>query len=288
MPERVRLLLPHMHKRAKTCLADLSAQWKCLPQKIVDIPRTAPAKKAPDGMVMVRGGKFRFKVSGVEIEGGDGPGVDFQYPWEDLPRRHHDKEMEIQGFYIDKYLITNTEFKRFLDASGYKPKDGRNFLKDWQNGACTQGWDRKPVTWVSLEDARHTPPGPASDCLTNGNGSTPAQGSDGRLYPWGKDPDPTAVPKHEAGRELRPPTDVDAYRKGASPWGVMDLVGNVWQWTDEYVDEHTRARSFVAEVITAPAARCGTFRRIRGWISMGSTCSLPHRKTVPQCSASAA
>ena len=40
--------------------------------------------------------------------------------------------------------------------------------------------------------------------------------------------------------ELRPPTDVDAFPKDASPFGVMDLVGNVWQWTDEYLDEHSR------------------------------------------------
>ena len=36
-------------------------------------------------------------------------------------------------------------------------------------------------------------------------------------------------------------SDVDAHPLGASPSGVMDMVGNVWQWTDEYVDEHTRA-----------------------------------------------
>ena len=84
-------LLPRMRERAKIRLAELSAQWKCLPQKIVDISRTAAAKQVPEGMVLVRGGKYRFKVSGVEIEGGDGPGVDFQYPWEDLPRRHHDR-----------------------------------------------------------------------------------------------------------------------------------------------------------------------------------------------------
>jgi gamma-glutamyl hercynylcysteine S-oxide synthase len=34
---------------------------------------------------------------------------------------------------------------------------------------------------------------------------------------------------------------VDAHPKGTSPFGVMDLTGNVWQWTDEFVDEHTRA-----------------------------------------------
>ena len=37
-----------------------------------------------------------------------------------------------------------------------------------------------------------------------------------------------------------PPSNVDEHPQGASPFGVMDLTGNVWQWTDEYVDEHTR------------------------------------------------
>jgi hypothetical protein len=36
-------------------------------------------------------------------------------------------------------------------------------------------------------------------------------------------------------------SDVDAHPGGASLFGVMDMVGNVWQWTDEYTDEHTRA-----------------------------------------------
>ncbi len=40
---------------------------------------------------------------------------------------------------------------------------------------------------------------------------------------------------------MPPPADVDAHPQGASPFGVMDLVGNVWQWTDEFFDEHTRA-----------------------------------------------
>ena len=39
---------------------------------------------------------------------------------------------------------------------------------------------------------------------------------------------------------MRGPDDVDAHPPGASPFGVMDMVGNVWQWTDEYVDDHTR------------------------------------------------
>jgi formylglycine-generating enzyme required for sulfatase activity len=40
---------------------------------------------------------------------------------------------------------------------------------------------------------------------------------------------------------MQPPADVDAHPEGASPFGVIDMVGNVCQWTDEYIDEHTRA-----------------------------------------------
>jgi formylglycine-generating enzyme required for sulfatase activity len=50
-----------------------------------------------------------------------------------------------------------------------------------------------------------------------------------------------AGPNNNRGeRILTPPDDVDAHPSGTSPFGVMDLVGNVWQWTDEYQDTHTR------------------------------------------------
>ena len=39
---------------------------------------------------------------------------------------------------------------------------------------------------------------------------------------------------------MRGPDPVDGHPKGASPFGVMDLVGNVWQWTEEFTDDHTR------------------------------------------------
>jgi formylglycine-generating enzyme required for sulfatase activity len=241
MPEKLDALLRRMAARADIRLGSLSAQWKPLPQRIVDIPRTKPVPEAPEGMVLIPSGKFRFKVSGVVIEGGDEPGVDVQYPWEDAPRRHHDRELEIASFYIDKYPVTNAQFKRFLDTSGYKPKDNYNFLKDWKDGTYPAGWERKPVTWVSLEDARAYAAWANKRLPHEWEWQYAAQGTDGRLYPWGNQPDPEATPKPESGPELRGPTDVDAYPRGASPFGVMDLQGNVWQWTDEFVDDHTRA-----------------------------------------------
>ena len=48
------------------------------------------------------------------------------------------------------------------------------------------------------------------------------------------------MPAPDQSRTMRGTDSVDAHPSGASPFGVMDLVGNVWQWTDEYLDEHTR------------------------------------------------
>ena len=44
-----------------------------------------------------------------------------QYPWEDSPRRFHDHPMEIK-FWIDKYPVTNAQFKKFVDAAHYHPQ----------------------------------------------------------------------------------------------------------------------------------------------------------------------
>jgi len=233
--------LSRMAKLSRTRLSSLSAEWQALPQKIVDIAPTKAAKDAPEGMVLIPAGKFHFKVSGVEIEGNDKPGVDVQYPWEDLPRRHHDKELDIKAFYIDRYPVTNAELKKFLDAAHYRPKDAHNFLRDWKDGNYPPGWEKKPVTWVAIEDARAYAAWAGKRLPHEWEWQYAAQGTDDRKFLWGNKPDDSAVPPFEDGRELRPPTDVDAFPKGASSFGVMDLTGNVWQWTDEFTDEHTRA-----------------------------------------------
>jgi formylglycine-generating enzyme required for sulfatase activity len=68
-----------------------------------------------------------------------------------------------------------------------------------------------------------------------------AQGSDGRQYPWGNQWLAAAAPSPATEREMPPPAPVGTHPLGASPFGVEDLVGLVWQWTDEFADEHTRA-----------------------------------------------
>jgi iron(II)-dependent oxidoreductase len=97
------------------------------------------------------------------------------------------------------------------------------------------------VTWVSLEDARAYAQWARKRLPHEWEWQYAAQGTDERLYPWGTQWDDAAVPEPYKGRDLPGPALVDAHPKGASPFGVLDMVGNVWQWTDEFVDEHTRA-----------------------------------------------
>jgi len=237
----IQSLMARMQTMTAKPLASWSHEPAILPQHIIETPATKPATDPPPGMVRIPGGHFVFRVRGTEIEGGASPGVDVQYPWEDLPRRFHEHAMEIKPFFIDKYPVTNAQFKQFLDAAHYVPRDRANFLRDWKNGNYPEGWDNRPVTWVSLEDARAYAAWAGKRLPHEWEWQLAAQGTDGRTYPWGSDWQPARVPTPDTGRSMRGPDPVDAHPQGASPFGVMDLVGNVWQWTDEFEDEHTRA-----------------------------------------------
>jgi iron(II)-dependent oxidoreductase len=236
-------------------LSSYSHEWQALPQHIVEIAPSAGAASAPEKMVRIEGGDYLFRVQGIEIEGSNDVGVDVEYPWEDSARRFHEHPMQIKPFFIDKYPVTNAEFKKFLDTTHYHPKDSLNFLKDWKDGSYPDGWANKPVTWVSIEDAREYAKWAGKRLPHEWEWQYAAQGNDGRTFPWGNcdwlaasrgggpsgcpADNTTLAPTPDKGRTMLPPSDVDAHPQGASPFGVMDMVGNVWQWTDEYLDDHT-------------------------------------------------
>jgi formylglycine-generating enzyme required for sulfatase activity len=149
--------------------------------------------------------------------------------------------MQVKAFLMDTYPVTNADFKKFLDATHYQPQDDLNFLRDWKNGSYPDGWANRPVTWVSREDAQAYAKWAGKRLPHEWEWQYAAQGSDGRLYPWGNEMDPKMVPQPDKGRTMRGPDEVNSHPGGASPFGVMDMVGNVWQWTSEFSDEHTRA-----------------------------------------------
>ncbi len=233
-------LMTQMKQLTAKPLSAYSQEWRVLPQQIVPITATKPSTLTPAGMVKIPEADFLFKVMGVEIEGSNDEGVDVQYPWDDSPRRFHEHRLHVRSFCIDKFPVTNADFKQFLEATDYHPQDDLNFLRDWQNGVFPAGWANRPVTWVSLEDARAYAAWAGKRLPHEWEWQYAAQGTDGRLYPWGNSWDASAIPVPDKGRTMRGPDAVDAHPKGASPFGVMDLVGNVWQWTEEFTDDHTR------------------------------------------------
>jgi gamma-glutamyl hercynylcysteine S-oxide synthase len=237
---KIESLMKTSRSWSRAPLHELSDIWTPLPQQILPVAKTPRPKTDLGSMIKIPASDFIFRVNGLEIEGDNWAGLDVQYPWEDSPRRHHLHTMHIPSFWIDKYPVTNAEFKKFLDATHYHPKDDYNFLKDWTNGAYPSGWDNKPVTWVSAEDARAYAAWAGKRLPHEWEWQYAAQGNDGRLYPWGNYWDEAAVPIPDKGRDLTSPDEVTAHPAGASPFGVKDMVANVWQWTDEFQDEHTR------------------------------------------------
>lgn len=241
LPNRVRTLIQFMAERLRRPLAEYSQKWRPVQQTIVDIPPTKPASVAPPGMVRIPGGDFDFRVRGIEVEGGNDPGVDVQYPWEEVPRRFHQHRMRIDDFYIDRTPVTNAAFGKFLAATKYHPKDDHNFLRNWKGASYPGGWDNKPVTWVSLEDARAYAQWRGKRLPHEWEWQYAAQSNDGRIYPWGNTWNAAALPAADRGPEMSPLADVGSFPTGGSPFGVLDLSGNISQWTDEYQDPHTRA-----------------------------------------------
>ena len=237
----LRQLLSFMADRSIRPLSDYPREWKAVPQTILANPPTKVTGEAPSNMVRVAAQDFNFEVHGIEIEGGNDPGVDVQYPWEDIARRSHSHRMTVNSFFIDRTPVTNSEFRNFLSATNYRPKDDHNFLRDWKNGNYPEGSGKKPVTWVSIEDARAFAAWAGKRLPHEWEWQLAAQSADGRAYPWGANWNYKALVLSDRGRGMKPSADVDAFPQGASTFGVLDMEGNVSQWTDEYRDTHTRA-----------------------------------------------
>ncbi len=139
----------------------------------------------------------------------------------------------LDAFYVDRTPVTNAQFKTFVDVTGYAPIDaGRDrFLAHWRSGAFPRGRAHHPVVNVSWDDANAYAAWAGKRLPTEAEWEKAARGTDGRAYPWGRS---SPTPSHaNFGKAHRGTTPVDAFPDGASPWGVLDLAGNVWEWCED-------------------------------------------------------
>jgi formylglycine-generating enzyme required for sulfatase activity len=140
----------------------------------------------------------------------------------------NDKTFQIDSFLIDKYPVTNGQYYEFLLKSGYRPVDTARYLRHWQSGIYRQGQDRYPVVYVGYEDIMAYVKWAGKRLPTQAEWQLAAQGLDNRKWPWGNEFHGT-----NCNNSFARSTPVDAFSKGQSPYGVFDMVGNVWQMTND-------------------------------------------------------
>ncbi|MDD4645099.1 MAG: formylglycine-generating enzyme family protein [Bacteroidales bacterium] len=203
---------------------------------------TDRASKAPQGMVVIPKGSFTWKTT---------HGDDFiGYP--DLPVSG---PVQVNGFYMDKYPVTNRQYQEFILTSGYQPADTINYLKNWVHGKPAKGTEKYPVVYVSYEDAKAYAKWAGKRLPTEMEWQYAAQTSDLRPWPWGEGKGVTretetitntltvsrlkGIDSKYCNTGIGKMEPVGRHPKGINPFGLEDLVGSVWQLTNDEYDDGT-------------------------------------------------
>ena len=196
-------------------VAEIEAGLAILISKLI---RTAPIHEAPAGMVEIPSGSFVFEASNK----------DQFIPY---PKNSEGNTIHIQRFFMDKYLVSNDGYYQFVTQTNYSPEDKTNYLHHWRHGLCWPGSEHFPIAFVSLEDAKEFCNWAGKRLPTEAEWQYAAQSTDGRKWPWGNRFDSTLC-NNATGH----PTPVGMFPAGASPFGVEDMVGNLWQFTQDVYD----------------------------------------------------
>jgi formylglycine-generating enzyme required for sulfatase activity len=134
-------------------------------------------------------------------------------------------QVTLPGYWIGRYPVTVAQFRAFVQASGYEPRDSRSL----------DGEDGHPVRYVTWHDARAycrwlgEKAGLPVALPTEAEWEKAARGTEGRIYPWGDElPDESRC---NFGHQVGGTTPVGRYSpRGDSPYGCADMAGNVWEW----------------------------------------------------------
>lgn len=154
----------------------------------------------------------------------------------------------LPAYRIDKYLVTNAQYARFVSRSDHRPP------LHWQNGRIPDARERHPVTMVSWYDAAAYCKWANKRLPTEAEWEKAARGTDDRTWPWGNE---MQVTRLNAYYNVGTTTAVDHYPNGASPFGVLDMAGNVNQWVADNFEPY-EGTSAPAELFQGKIAVAGT------------------------------
>lgn len=161
---------------------------------------------------------------------------------------HH---VTLDAFWIDRTEVTNAQFARFLNDQGNQTEGGVTSL-DVRSPDCgieaagsvfrpKAGWEELPAANVSWYGAQAYATWVGGRLPTEAEWEKAARGTDGRTYPWGNgEPNSTRA---NFSADAGAPVAVGSYPAGASPYGALDMAGNMWEWVADWYGEGYYAQS---------------------------------------------
>ncbi len=184
--------------------------------------------KPIQSIIRAKDGKEMIYIAGGDFQMGRNEGPDNEAPAHIV---------QVESFYIDRYPVTNEEYKRFVDDTGYPVPcysaqwaEPRDYNWDPETRTPPEDKEKDPVVLVSWEDARAYAAWAGKRLPTEAEWERAARGTDGRRWPWGNEFIEHLCNTKEANIDGTSP--VGKYSpEGDSPEGVGDMVGNVWEWT---------------------------------------------------------
>ena len=235
--QAARAKLEEENKRLRDALkkAQAEKQKPVQPAEALRQPPRATAGTSKDGaeMVSIPAGEFWM--------GSDDGDTD------EKPRRR----VYLDAFRIDKFEVTNTLYRRFMEATG------RAAPQYWSDSKWNE--PQQPVVGVDWNDAEAYCRWAGKRLPTEGEWEKAARGTDGRKYPWGEQWDSSRANSDES--KLGKTVAVGSYPSGASPYGAHDMAGNVWEWVADWYDGNYYRR---APDRNSKGPDSGQFRVLRG------------------------
>lgn len=149
----------------------------------------------------------------------------------DCQAEHGPTVVDLPAYQIQRYPVTNAQYMTFVRETGYCPSDGDNFLKHLRGGMLPEQ-ENLPVVYVSQQDAAAYADYLGAALPTQAQWQFAAEGPERLKWPWGNTFDP-----EKANGDGPALTSVDRYPQGKSPFGLMDMCGNAWEWTREIMDD---------------------------------------------------